>query len=124
MGTRQSRRLCAHVHAPDARGRDGLVRGTRPVQPGGRAGRPRARTVLLWNATNVFGFQGIEWGPLNFVAAVTTVSRYMKHVMWPYGVNPVVIPNGIPETALGSVDVAAVRAIRAAADTPCLAFKI
>jgi glycosyltransferase involved in cell wall biosynthesis len=84
----------------------------------------RDRVVLLWNANNTFGFQGIEWGPLNFVAAVTTVSRYMKHLMWPYGVNPVVIPNGIPESALAAVDSGAVRAIRAAAGTSCLAFKI
>jgi glycosyltransferase involved in cell wall biosynthesis len=35
-----------------------------------------------------------------------------------------VIYNGIPESALAPVDAAAVRTIRAAAGTPCLAFKI
>ena len=84
----------------------------------------RGSVVLLWNANNNFGFEGIDWGSLNFVASLTTVSRYMKHVMWSYGVNPVVIYNGIPETALQSVDSAAVRTIRAAAGTDCLAFKI
>jgi len=84
----------------------------------------RDRAVLLWNANNHFGFDGINWSGLNFVASVTTVSRYMKHTMWPFGVNPVVIPNGIPESALEAVDQEAVRAIRAAADTRCLTFKI
>ncbi|MFN2582305.1 MAG: glycosyltransferase family 4 protein [Candidatus Dormibacteria bacterium] len=84
----------------------------------------RDRTVLLWNANNNFGFDVIDWGALDYVTAVTTVSRYMKHLMWPYGVNPVVIPNGIPESALAPLDGRAVRSIRAAAGTDCLAFKI
>jgi len=32
----------------------------------------------------------------------------MKHRMWQYGVNPLVIPNGIPRRHLNSVDPAAV----------------
>ncbi len=84
----------------------------------------RDRAVLLWNANNDFGFGGIDWTALSFVSSVTTVSRYMKHLMWQYDVNPVVIPNGIPESALAPVDGGAVRAIRAAAETSCLAFKI
>jgi len=84
----------------------------------------RHNAVLLWNANNLFGFQSIDWPVLDFVASVTTVSKYMKHLMWPYGVNPVVIPNGIPEGALAPVDASAAGAIRAAAGTPCLAFKI
>jgi glycosyltransferase involved in cell wall biosynthesis len=84
----------------------------------------RQNAVLLWNANNLFGFQAIDWPVLDFVATVTTVSKYMKHLMWPHGVNPVVIPNGIPERALAPVDASAAGAIRAAAGTPCLAFKI
>ncbi|HWW08902.1 MAG TPA: glycosyltransferase, partial [Candidatus Acidoferrales bacterium] len=84
----------------------------------------RDKAVLLWNANNDFGFNTIDWVPLNFVASVTTVSKYMKHLMWQYNVNPVVIPNGIPESALAPLDNGAVRAIRAAAQTPCSAFKI
>jgi glycosyltransferase involved in cell wall biosynthesis len=84
----------------------------------------RQNAVLLWNANNLFGFEAIDWPVLEFVASITTVSKYMKHLMWPYGVNPVVIPNGIPESALADVDGSAARAIRAAAGTPCLAFKI
>jgi glycosyltransferase involved in cell wall biosynthesis len=84
----------------------------------------RDRAVILWNANNHFGFDAIDWGALDYVASITTVSRYMKHVMWPYGVNPVVIYNGIPEAALLPVDGGAMRAIRRAAGTQCLAFKI
>lgn len=88
------------------------------------ARRLRDRVALLWNANNNFGFDAIDWGALNYVATITTVSRYMKHLMWPYGVNPIVVPNGIPSASLSAPDVQAVRAIRAAAGTPCLAFKI
>ncbi len=64
----------------------------------------RQHAVLLWNANNLFGFDVIDWPVLDFVSSITTVSKYMKHLMWPYGVNPVVIPNGIPESALAPVD--------------------
>src|SRR6202051_791848 len=84
----------------------------------------RQNAVLLWNANNTFGFEAIDWPLLDFVATVTTVSKYMKHLMRPHGVNPVVIPNGIPESALAPVDASAAKAIRAAAGPPCLAFKI
>jgi glycosyltransferase involved in cell wall biosynthesis len=52
--------------------------------------------VLLWNANNTMGFNRIDWPRLNFATTITTVSRYMKHIMWSYGVDPLVIPNGIP----------------------------
>jgi glycosyltransferase involved in cell wall biosynthesis len=52
---------------------------------------------LFWNANNTFSFDRINWRELKRVATVTTVSRYMKHVMWEFGVDPLVIPNGIPE---------------------------
>jgi glycosyltransferase involved in cell wall biosynthesis len=84
----------------------------------------RDRCVILWNANNHFGFDNMDWRALERAATLTTVSRYMKHLMWPHGVNPVVIPNGIPAEALRPVDPAAVRVIAEAANTPCLAFKI
>jgi glycosyltransferase involved in cell wall biosynthesis len=61
-------------------------------------------SVILWNANNVFSFHRINWGRLAFAATITTVSRYMKHRMWQEGVNPLVIPNGIPTRALEPVD--------------------
>jgi len=33
----------------------------------------RDKAVLLWNANNDFGFDTIDWVPLNFVASVTTL---------------------------------------------------
>ena len=84
----------------------------------------RRQSVLVWNANNHFGWGEMDWPALGFVASMTTVSRYMKQRMLAWGVNPVVIPNGIPEGALAEIDVPAARAIRAAAGTPCLTFKI
>ena len=72
----------------------------------------RARALLLWNANNTTGFNRINWGRLGYVTVITTVSRYMKHLMWRHGVNPLVIPNGIPGRLLRPArprDVAAVR---------------
>ncbi len=84
----------------------------------------RDRCVILWNANNHFGFDNMDWRALERAATVTTVSRYMKHLMWPHGVNPMVIPNGIPVEALRPVDDAAVKVIAEAGHTPCLTFKI
>src|SRR5207237_4814498 len=56
----------------------------------------RRNAVLVWNANNTMGFDRINWPRLNVAATITTVSRYMKHIMWNYGVDPLVIPNGIP----------------------------
>ena len=52
---------------------------------------------LLWNANNVFSFERIDWRALKDGAMITTVSRYMKHLMWPLGFDARVVPNGIPE---------------------------
>jgi glycosyltransferase involved in cell wall biosynthesis len=59
-----------------------------------RAGR-RAQVTILWNANNTFGFERIAWPRLAEAAVLTTVSRYMKHIMHGRGVNPLVIPNGL-----------------------------
>jgi glycosyltransferase involved in cell wall biosynthesis len=84
----------------------------------------RRHAVLVWNANNRFGWHEIDWPALGFTASTTTVSRYMKQLMLARGVNPVVIPNGIPESALIPPDRRAAAAIRGAGETPCLAFKI
>lgn len=55
----------------------------------------RDRVALLWNANNLFGFDRIDWPRLRAAATIVTVSRYMKQRMWSYGVDPVVIPNGL-----------------------------
>ncbi len=84
----------------------------------------RDRVVMLWNANNTFGFHRVDWPALNLATTITTVSRYMKFMMWSSGQNPVVIPNGIPRSAIADADPAAVDALRAAADVDHLCFKI
>ncbi|MBF6590061.1 MAG: glycosyltransferase [Ktedonobacterales bacterium] len=75
----------------------------------------RHRCILMWNCNSLMSLHRINWGRLNFTSTITTVSRYMKHKLWEQGVNPLVIPNGIPSRYLEGVDEAAVRAVREAA---------
>jgi glycosyltransferase involved in cell wall biosynthesis len=84
----------------------------------------RDRVVMLWNANNTFGFNRVDWPALALAATITTVSRYMKFVMWGSGQNPVVIPNGIPRSSITDADPAAVAQVRAAAAADLLCFKI
>jgi glycosyltransferase involved in cell wall biosynthesis len=76
-----------------------------------RAGK-RHQVRILWNANNVFGFERIDWARLRAAATITTVSRYMKHLMWPLGVDAVVIPNGLSEEAILPPDRQAVAEVR------------
>jgi glycosyltransferase involved in cell wall biosynthesis len=65
----------------------------------------REKVVTFWNANNTFGFERIDFKTLAKAATLTTVSRYMKHVMWEMGLNPLVVANGIPRNLLYRVDV-------------------
>src|SRR5439155_5586760 len=78
----------------------------------------RDRCLLLWNANNHFAFHRINWAQLAFTCTLMTVSRYMKHIMWRWGVNPIVVPNGIPGSMMARVSQAQVRAVRAAVNAP------
>jgi glycosyltransferase involved in cell wall biosynthesis len=60
----------------------------------------RHQVKILWNANNTFAFDRIDWGRLAQAAMITTVSRYMKHLMQGFGVNPLVIPNGLSADSL------------------------
>ena len=75
----------------------------------------RHRCILMWNCNSLMSLHRINWGRLNFTSAITTVSRYMKHRLWDYGVNPLVIPNGIPSRYLNPVSAESIAAVRAAA---------
>jgi glycosyltransferase involved in cell wall biosynthesis len=55
----------------------------------------RQGASMLWNANNTFGFECIDWKALSRAARITTVSRYMKHRMREWGVESLVIPNGL-----------------------------
>lgn len=61
------------------------------------------RCILFWNANNTISFHRVNWPQLEQAAQITTVSRYMKHLMWEMALNPLVIPNGIPAALLAPV---------------------
>lgn len=84
----------------------------------------RSRALLLWNANNTTGFERIDWGRLGYVTTLTTVSRYMKHLMWRHGVNPIVVPNGIPARALGPLDAGAAARLRRSLGRPVVLTKV
>jgi glycosyltransferase involved in cell wall biosynthesis len=72
----------------------------------------RDRARIFWNANNTFGFDRVDWVRLAAAARITTVSRYMKHLMWGRGVDPVVIPNGLPADAFEAPDREAIGRLR------------
>lgn len=74
--------------------------------------RLRERVIMFWNANNTFSFHRIDWARLSQAATITTVSRYMKHILWAMRVNPVVIPNGIPKWLLWTVPRAELNKLR------------
>ena len=84
----------------------------------------RDRVVMFWNANNTFSFHRINWGRLTYTTTITTVSRYMKHVMWRMGINPLVIPNGIPRECLKKVDDERAYRLRAALGADILMCKV
>jgi len=77
-----------------------------------RARGMRDAVVTFWNANNTYGFDRIDWARLAQNTAITTVSRYMKHIMRGLGINPLVIPNGIPQMLLDEVDYRVSRRLR------------
>jgi glycosyltransferase involved in cell wall biosynthesis len=84
----------------------------------------RDRAVMFWNANNTFGFDRINWGRLGYTATITTVSRYMKQIMWKHGIDPLVIPNGIPAHLLGDVDDRPVAQLRRLTEAGILLSKV
>src|SRR6266516_4288914 len=77
-----------------------------------REARVRSQVTIFWNANNTFCFDRIDWGRLAKAAIITTVSRYMKHIMQGCGVNPLVIPNGLSADDLVAPKSEAIRAFR------------
>jgi len=72
----------------------------------------RERVTLFWNANNTFGFDRIDWLRLRDAAVITTVSRYMRQLMWSLGVDPLVVPNGLSDEAYEAPDRQAVAELR------------
>lgn len=77
-----------------------------------RRRRMRSQVTLFWNANNTFGFNRIDWDRLAQAAVITTVSRYMRHLMLGLGVNPLVIPNGLSPEAFQEPERRAVGELR------------
>ncbi|HET9948560.1 MAG TPA: hypothetical protein VFQ22_06540 [Longimicrobiales bacterium] len=75
----------------------------------------RQRVRIVWNANNTFGFDRIDWARLASAATLTTVSRYMRFQMRALGVDPLVIPNGLPRDAFRRPTPGAVREFAASA---------
>jgi glycosyltransferase involved in cell wall biosynthesis len=80
--------------------------------------------VPVWTANNLYGLDGIDFGPLSDAAQVLTISRYMKHAMRRFGVNPLVAQNGIAPSAVTTVPSATVRSLRDSFGDGIALFKI
>lgn len=72
----------------------------------------RQQVAIFWNANNTFGFDRIDWDRLRQAAVITTVSRYMRQLMWKLHVDPLVISNGLPEEAYEAPEQAAIAEFR------------
>jgi len=64
----------------------------------------RDHCVMFWNVNNEFGLHRIDLETLDSICTITTVSHFMNSRLQSYGLNPLVIPNGIPRRILGEVD--------------------
>ena len=84
----------------------------------------RDRVVMFWNANNTYGFDRVDWQRLNQATTITTVSRYMKHIMRDMGLNPLVIPNGIPSDLLHKVGSNRVSQVKNALGADLILFKM
>lgn len=89
-----------------------------------RAQGRRDRAILAWNANNRFGFERLDLPRLARSATLFTVSRHMKHVMWRFGVNPTVVPNGLPPEWLSVPPSAAQASVRRASPRRNLLVKV
>ena len=84
----------------------------------------RDRVLMFWNANNTMSFHCINWGRLAYTTTITTVSRYMKHIMWRMGLNPLVIPNGIPSSLLNNVNEKAAARLRKSIEADLVLSKV
>lgn len=99
---------------------DTMINASQAVAGAGLSGH----CIPVWTANNVFGFDGIDWNALSAAAHLMTVSRYMKHEMWKFGVNPLVAPNGVAPSAIVDVPAENTKRLRAAFGGDIALFKI
>ncbi|MFP4035757.1 MAG: glycosyltransferase family 4 protein [Desulfovermiculus sp.] len=84
----------------------------------------RDRVHLLWNANNTYSFDRINWSRLAQSSTITTVSNYMRQLMKPYGVEPLVIHNGIQPQLTEPVDPARKFGFKTNLETDFTLFKM
>ncbi len=84
----------------------------------------RDRAVMFWNANNTYGFNRINWKRLAFTTTLTTVSQYMKQIMGERGLDPIVIPNGIPRSLLNSIDSRAITRLKRSLNADLVLSKV
>ncbi len=82
------------------------------------------RVRCFWNANHTFGLERVPWQALARGVTITTVSRFMKHAIWQYGVDPLVLPNGIAKEWLEPCDRAETHALKSLAAGRLLLAKI
>lgn len=80
--------------------------------------------IPVWTANNLYGLDGIDFDALSHAAAVMTVSRYMKHAMRQFGIDPLVARNGIAPSAVVAVRAGTARALRTGFGEGVALFKI
>jgi glycosyltransferase involved in cell wall biosynthesis len=84
----------------------------------------RGKAIMFWNANNTFSFHRINWSRLNYATTITTISRYMKYLMERMGLNPLVIPNGIPRSVFHKIDYRIINSFRSSLRADILLCKI
>ncbi|HLJ66705.1 MAG TPA: glycosyltransferase family 4 protein [Chloroflexota bacterium] len=80
--------------------------------------------VPVWTANNLYGFEAIDLPALDLAVTILTVSRYMKHRMQAFGLNPLVTPNGIAPGSLVQVPAGERQRLRTAFSSDVALFKI
>jgi glycosyltransferase involved in cell wall biosynthesis len=86
--------------------------------------RLRDKVEMLWNANEMYGFEQVDWQYLSRAATITVVREHMKQTLLERGINPVVIPNGIPEALLEEGNQASVSQIRKMVGTDVVFSKV
>lgn len=84
----------------------------------------RNHALLFWNANNNYSFERIDWGRLKKSSTITTVSRYMRHLMQPYGVEPLVINNGIQAKLTEPLEAEVINGFKKELDADLTLFKM
>jgi glycosyltransferase involved in cell wall biosynthesis len=80
--------------------------------------------IPVWTANNLYGFWNVDFTALQRAAALMTVSRYMKHEMRRFNLNPLVAYNGLSPAALVDARPADRKRLRAAFGSDLALFKI